>query len=334
MSITFNIIYTIGTVDRLLPFVHTLLKYTDTCCFRLVDNGCSVEEAQRLKNYCQRSDRLEFYSLGVRKIVSHGQALNHLFGLDSSELFAFMDSDIFATGPFLEPHLQALEEHAGICSCLPIWHRPSEIEMREDFAIMGGCFLRTHSQTFLGVSYYAIYRRSAVQSVMDSTGIDFERYTWNQLTPQQQQSLAGLGLKKNLYDTAKVLNIFLQQHGFTLSYEESAHLLHIGAFSGLSLQTQSLHAILRNSLINNMPTALRRYLRRLRDPAYKVLSNEELAETDFRALRRRATTNYLYYLLASNPRTPPERYLSRLPSDLQTDIKALGEQFLALHRAV
>lgn len=329
MALTFNIIYTEKTVDRLLPFVDTLLKHSN-CSFRLVNNGCTAQEAKTLEAYCVHSDRMEYYSMEFSDVLEHGKVLNHLQAIERNEYFAFMDSDIFATGPFLERHLKVLKTHDGICSCLPNWYDHQYVEMKDKLANMTGYFLNNHDH-FLGVSFYSIYHKSAIQETIQSTGINFQRYTWRQLPEQHKSTLINLGLKKNSYDTAKLLNIFLQQRGRKLVYQSTPNLVHLGGFSSLSSQTKSCYFILRNHLIQNMPSPLRRYLRIIRDPSFGVLSNEELTEIDFQALRHRVTVNYIYHLLDANKSELPEVYLRNMPVSIQHEIIALGQQILELH---
>lgn len=331
VDLTFNIIYTTMTVHHLLPFVSTFLEYTN-CKFRLVDNGCTSEEHQILEAFCRQSDRLSFYSFNSANVIPHGQALSQLQEMETSDYFAFMDSDIFATGIFLESHLQSLQEHIAICSCLPIWHSQNEVEMRENFTIMGGCFLKTHNHHFLGVSYYAIYRNHQLTEAIRATGISFSSYHWPQIPNPHQQTLQRLGLQKNFYDTGKVLNILLQQRGETITYQPTPHLVHIGAFSGLSLQYKSEYYKLRNYMLQHLPSPVRMYLRRLRHPAYQIMSAIEQADLDFRTVRRRSTTQYLSHLLTLSSEEKGEQYLQPLPLELQAQIKHLGQQCLEIHK--
>ena len=174
MSTTFNIIYVPGTVRILLPLVHTLLEHAPVR-LRLIDNGCLPEESILIRNVCSLDDRLSFYALPFKGMVEHGHALNHLFEMDEEDIFAFMDSDIFATGPWLDTLLDELETHAGCCSCMPIWHRPDDAEMPSDYNIMGGRYVRTTDGHFLGVTYLAMYRRGAVRRGMDKSRKTFGR---------------------------------------------------------------------------------------------------------------------------------------------------------------
>lgn len=332
MDLTFNIIYTKGTVNQLLPFLYTLLEHTDSCSFRLVDNGCEDKESQVLEYLCQQNDRLKFYSLNVDNVLEHGKVLNHLQSIEKSDYFAFMDSDIFAIGPFLSEHLKALESHAGICACLPVWwDSATETEMQKEFVIMGGEYLNSHNHIFLGVSYYAIYHNYIIRDLIESDDITFQRYTWNQVPRRHQETLIQLGLKKNIYDTSKLLNIFLQRRGGQLIYLNTPSLYHIGGLSRINFQTHLIYYFLRSVLIRHTHSRWRRYLRALRHQDYRNLSEEECAVDDLRTLRTQETVKYLYSLLKTSSNLYSENYLNNFPYLMRANIQEMGKRFLEIY---
>ncbi|NRD89679.1 hypothetical protein C8024_09775 [Sphingopyxis sp. BSNA05] len=100
-QITFNIIYTPGTVIHLLPFVQSLLRQS-AARFRLVDNGCMMPERRILENFVKTHERLELWQMSGDGCRPHGEVLDALFALETPGPFAFMDSDIVASGPFLD----------------------------------------------------------------------------------------------------------------------------------------------------------------------------------------------------------------------------------------
>ena len=101
MTITFNVVFTPGTVRRLLPFTLSLLQGTGVH-LRLVANACGSGEVDLLRDAASADERISHFSLPARDPVAHGAALNHLFEAFPDEPhFAFADSDVIANGDFM-----------------------------------------------------------------------------------------------------------------------------------------------------------------------------------------------------------------------------------------
>lgn len=230
MELEFNIIFTPGTVKYLQLFVFSLLKWSD-CSFRLVANGCSVEEKGLLENLCQKKSRLKFLALPSDTVMRHGQALSFLQTIEQSDYFCFMDSDILATGDFASELAPHLDRCAGVFSSSPMWCRPEERTLLDTYPRMSGWFNRTETGMCLGGTYLAMYDNSVLTSVRQSTSVDFEQRKWANVPVQYQDWLAEVGLTKRVYDTGKLLNLLLLAQGEQLVCVESAFLQHIGGFS-------------------------------------------------------------------------------------------------------
>ncbi|RMG05844.1 MAG: hypothetical protein D6726_00570 [Nitrospirae bacterium] len=137
MNLRFNIIYTPETVRYLLIFVMSLLRWSD-CSFRLVANGCSDDECDLLRRFCLSSEHLEFYRYPSKEMLPHGTVLTQLQKMEEGEFFCFMDSDIFATGPFMDDFRSLLSEYDGVFSCLLGWCNDDEWIIHYDFHIVKG----------------------------------------------------------------------------------------------------------------------------------------------------------------------------------------------------
>lgn len=226
-----NVIFVRGTVQTCLPFLRSLIDVT-SLPLRLVANGCASEEEQLLALACEGSDRLEFHSLNSAKTIEHGLVLDHLLKLEKSEQFSFMDSDIFATGPVCLSDIEPLPGEVACTGCLPVWHSEDDVHMPESFQVMGGRYIRSVSGHFLGCTYLASYRTRPLRELTESMGLSFSRCKRKDLSPDIRVELANLGLTKQVYDTAKVINLMLQRRGFKMSYRNVEALVHVGGISG------------------------------------------------------------------------------------------------------
>ncbi len=230
MMLTFNIIYTPGSVKHLSFFVWSLLKWTPAC-FRLVSNGCLSSEQRYLAKLCRRESRLEFWSIPTKTSLPHGQALNYLQALTQEDHFCFMDSDIFAIGDFATEILPYQSDHAGIFGGMPIWVKDAEQVFPTGFRSMTGMFNRTADDLPLGSTFFAVYDNQQLTEIMQSSGIGFEEYRWAEIPTSVQKQINDLGLAIDLYDTGKVLNLLLLSNGGKLINLALPSLCHVGGTS-------------------------------------------------------------------------------------------------------
>ena len=175
---------------------------------------------------------MEFHSLNSARTIEHGLALDHLLKREKSELFTFMDSDIFATGPVSMSDIEPLPGEVACTGCLPVWHSDDDVRMPESFQVMGGRYVSSASGHFLGCTYLASYRTRPLRELTESMGLSFSRYVRKDLSPDILVKLADLGLTKQIYDTAKVVNLILQDRGNRMSFRNVEGLVHLGGISG------------------------------------------------------------------------------------------------------
>jgi hypothetical protein len=294
LPLQFNIIYVPGTVKLLTLFVFSLLEWSD-CSFRLVSNGCLPEEIDLLRRLCSTTRRLEYLALPFEKVVEHGQALSYLQSLEHSDHFCFIDSDILATGDFLDQFVPLLEQYAGVFSCSSICFRDQEKILLESSLQIFGRHHVTEQGMCLGSTYFAIYNNPTLAQVIQSTRIGFARYRWSDIPPHHQASLTAIGLERKSYDTGKLLNLVLLIRGERTIFLETPALQHIGGMSVTNIPSCKLHSVL-------IASAFRRLVRRLvgkLNPASGTVASpraENLSEGERR--RRRATiTHYFRHLI-------------------------------------
>jgi hypothetical protein len=312
MTLEFNIIYTPGTVKYLSFFVWSLLKWSD-CSFRLVSNGCLSAERRYLQALCRQDERLAFWTMPSKSSLPHGQVLNYLQAMSRADYFCFMDSDIFATGDFLAGLTANLASHTGVFSGMPIWVKEEEEVMPHAFRHMVGTFNRTDRGVCLGCTYVALYDNHVLTEVMQSTGIGFEEYRWHEIPALAQEFLISLDLRKDSYDTGKVLNLLLLSEGAELLYLDSPALCHIGGTSfqvHYDNQPQSIKGRIVNRLMNSKLGSPLKAVRQRRTYASYQKRYQDAPEAEFHLNARQR----------SQHRNPVRQYLLRLLNALFQDV--------------
>ena len=229
-DLQFNIIYTPYTTRSLSMFIPSLLEWMDSR-FRIVANGCSPEEAQMLRDICAGNDRLEFLMLSEDGMMPHGDALNWLHKHTDSKWFCYMDSDIIATGPFMDKVSAQLDECDVFSSGIPLWHAPEDIVLPKSFRRMQGSHIWTDDGACIGCDYFTIFNNELLTRIMKSSGIGFQIYRWNDIPAETQQILREMEMDKTDYDTGKVLTPLLLKQGARYAYEDLDNLRHLGGFS-------------------------------------------------------------------------------------------------------
>lgn len=171
-----------------------------------------------------------------------------------------MDSDILATGDFMNEFTPYLGQYTGIFSGSPLWCLDEEqILLEIGSRIASGWQNRTDTGLCLGSSYFAIYDNRILTQFIQSTGIDFRIYRWQEIPAQWQNHITELGLRELGYDTGKVLNILLLAQGERLCFRESSTLQHIGGISTyVTDESRSLHKRLFRKFNRSAKLAYRR----------------------------------------------------------------------------
>lgn len=271
-----NIIFVKGSVAALQPFLYSLLDLTNLS-FRIVSNGCNRDEEQILIDLCNNSEKLIFLSMNSSKVIEHGIVLDHLLDLEKTDFFSFMDSDIFATGPISYRDILPSDNEVAISSCIPIWHSNLDITMPKTYQIMGGQFIKDAKGYFLGCTYFASYRCRELRELIKTTGLSFKRYQQKELPPKVFPILKKLGLDKSIYDTAKVINILLQEQGHKLSHRKIKNLVHLGGFSGeIKPSVFNLNSLIKNLLRKYLPRSLRALIISVRLSCGKEEANKNI----------------------------------------------------------
>jgi hypothetical protein len=230
MDLTFHIIYTRGTVRSLLGFVTSLLRWSNAR-FRLVANGCKDEELKLLQAFCSQNERTEWLSLSAEERLQHGDALEKLARQESSPFFCFMDSDILASGYFLDRFQPLLNAYSALFSGRPVWNTPQDSILPENMPLLDGRYLFTKEGLCLGSTYFAIYHRATLLEILDETGVSLHWTNWNGIPAHIQERLQAMQMQMTWYDTTRILLLFYHQKNLPIKYVEENHLHHLGGVS-------------------------------------------------------------------------------------------------------
>jgi len=229
-ELQFNIIFTPHTVRYLGPFVHSLLKWS-TCDYRIVNNGCGSDEQKLLQELCATSDRLEYLNMSEDEMIQHGIALNWLLERTASPWFCFIDSDILATGPFLEDIAAELENADVFSTGHPLWHSPADIVLPPSFQRLHGIHFATTDDKVLSGTYFAVYRKEVLEEAMQSTGVDLRIYRWDDVPERHHAALRQAGLVKLEYDTGMLLTSLMYAQNVRFAVRDLEQICHLGGFS-------------------------------------------------------------------------------------------------------
>lgn len=240
-----KIIYVRGTVAKLLTYFESLLEHTDWR-FTLVSNGCTPDERRMLEAVAAaHGDRVDVRLRLADDVIVHGAMLDKLLLEEPSPYFCFIDSDVLATSATPLSSLLPNEDEVATCSCLPIWHRPADSVMPQNFEIASGRYLWTDDGRVIGVTYAAAYRTAHLREHLERWGVGLEQCEWNALPARTQAELSRRGFKHRTYDTAKVANVLIQTEDCRMAHREIPSLVHIGGQSGL-FDDSSIRSRLRN----------------------------------------------------------------------------------------
>ncbi len=300
-DIIFNVIFVPGSVQLLSPLMLSFLDTGPGYSIRLVSNGCNTKEDETLRAISKKNQRFQFHKIATKRMLDHGAALTILQQMEASSVFAFMDSDIFATGDFLTELNWQPAQSAAMFSCPPVWGSQELTELPEGFGVLSGVYNRLHDGFCVGSSYFAMYDNQLLSDVMESTGIRFKKYFWKQLPQALQDELAGAGKQMILYDTGKLITILLQlRSGLPVQFRHCRYLEHIGGVSGTGL-SRSHQSDGRTDQYRRIAANALRYLRpRLNvHPDWRRLSvDEEIRWVDARSSRRRNVCAFFSELMA------------------------------------
>ncbi len=340
-QLTFNILFLPGTVRELSLFLLTLQDRTKHTRFNIWSNGCKREENDLLYHFAQRYDRCQF-EVFSETLLPHGEVLTELQRNETSHRFAFMDSDIFATGEFMSNLERRLEHATAVFSCPPIWSCGELDRLPAGFEALSGIISLLNDGSCVGNSYLAIYDNDALSDLIRKTGLTFSKITWPEIPTPIQQVLRQNGMEKVLYDTGKLLNILLAIDGHRLEFAKSPNLVHIGGISGtvkaVNLNENVARPSMRHRINIRLPRLLRTVIGQLRgqDSWSQGLSSAELTWQSKKSLRRKRTslelTSFLRAKVNGRVHQPDLAGLPRQVKDAVVEVESKLSELYIGHR--
>ena len=229
-DLVFNIVWTGSVFPYLKHFVVSQIRHSEAR-FRFVANGCPPDQVDLMRQFAaSHADRVVEVFVSSWSMDRHGDALDSVLEQrDDGEHFCFVDPDILAEGPFLPEFVEALEGGcAGVTSGKGIWNDDPTVPPGHP-GVPGECFYSQEGYLF-GSPHFAMYRSDALRETVKRWGVRFGS-AGNDLTPEARAALTAAGHDYWIYDTGKVVNIFLQVDGHRLCHFEHPALLHVGGMS-------------------------------------------------------------------------------------------------------
>lgn len=226
-QVVFNVVWTGRTFDDLRPFVASQVAHSGAR-FRFVVNACPPDQREAMEHFAAAHPGrvVEVREVATDRMIRHGAALDAVLAdRDDGALFALIDPDIVARGPFLGPLLDRLGDHHAVTSGREVWAE-GNVRPAAHPGVNGEHFFDQDGFTF-GSPHLALYRRDALVDTMRRWDVGFAS-AGNDISEGARAALASIERDYWVYDTAKIVNILLQVDGGRLAHTEVDSLLHVG----------------------------------------------------------------------------------------------------------
>ncbi len=194
----------------------------------LVANGFDQTQIQQLNDYAEQYDFVEVLDVPTKRILSHGQALNHAYQQSQDALFCFADHDIFPTSHITTEILAKLQDFDVVC----MGNRPENTAA--EYRGFAASAENTQSGTPLATSFFSVYKRTAIRAAKQYCDVGFEQYFRTSQIPKQLVEHADIQALREpfLVDTCKALSLAMHEVGKTVAHMGSAQVCHLGGMCG------------------------------------------------------------------------------------------------------
>lgn len=194
----------------------------------LVANGFDQQQFQQLQDLTAGHDFVHLMDLPTKRILSHGQALNHAFHASNDAYFCFADHDIFPT----QDLAGVINESAGNYDVICFGDRPENTAI--EYKGFAASATQTQSGIPLATSFFSVYKRSVTAAAMAQQKIGFEQYFRRSQIPKgwaNHPDIAELN-EPFLVDTCKLLSLVMHQMGCKVSNLGAGYVCHLGGLCG------------------------------------------------------------------------------------------------------
>ena len=229
-AFVFNVVWTGNVFPYLRPFVASQIAQSGAR-FRFVANGCPVDQIECMERYAaEHADRVVEVLDVSSEMIPHGAALDRVRDRrDDGEFFCLIDPDIKANAPFLADFAGLLADGcAAVTSGKEIWSADNFVPAGSK-GVAGQHFFDRDGFVF-GSPHLALYRRDALEATAQRWNVGFGS-GGDKLRADAREQLAEMGLPYIVYDTAKLVNVFLQADGARVVHRDLPQLLHIGGLA-------------------------------------------------------------------------------------------------------
>jgi hypothetical protein len=230
-AFVFNIVWTGTVFPYLRHFVSSQLTHSGAR-FRFVANACPPDQIELMEAFAAQHPTQvdEVLVVSTEEMIPHGAALERVRAeRDDGDWFCLIDSDIRATGSFVGDFSAVL---AAGCSAVTsgrgVWSETDVVP--EGHAGVNGEYFWSADGFLFGSPHFAMYRREAIDAVAARWGVGFAS-GGPDLSSEATAALEAAGLRYWLWDTGKLLNVFLQLDGHRVCHHEHPNLMHIGGMS-------------------------------------------------------------------------------------------------------
>lgn len=226
----FNIVWAGADFPYLRYFVASQIAQSGAR-FRFVANGCPPEQVTMMEDFASRSDgRVVEVVVASEQMAAHGVALDHVLGSrDDGEFFCFADPDILARGPYVDDFARHLREGCdAVTSGKGVWIDSDVIP--DGHPGVSGEFFRSSDGFLFGSPHFAMYHREPLEETTARWGIGFKS-AGPDLSDEAKAFLTEQNRMYLIFDTGKLVNVFLQADGHHLCHEEHPNLVHVGGMS-------------------------------------------------------------------------------------------------------
>jgi hypothetical protein len=227
--ITFNVLFTPGSVGRLLPFALSLLQGSGVRV-RVVANGCGSDEVDLMRAATRVDQRMSHYVLPNRNPIEHGQALNRLFEAFDEPHFAIADSDVIADGDFMDS-LQPIAPGTAVFSATPVWVADGDAVLPAGTTFLSGRQRSLEDGTPIGSTYLAVYERATIEPLWRQSPRGFGVHFRHMLPREMQTAFSERGWRFRMFDSCRLVNLLLLVDGHRLENRSIPELHHVGGYS-------------------------------------------------------------------------------------------------------
>lgn len=229
-AFVFNIVWT-GTVFTHLRYLVASQMAHSRARFRFLANGCPSEQVALMERFAERHpDRVVEVLVTSPTMVNHGAALDAAREQrDDGDHFCFVDPDIFALGPFVGTFAEALDGScAAVTSGRGVWCEDDRVPPGHPG--VAGEHFRSQEGFLFGSPHFAMYRSGPLAETIERWAVTFVS-AGSGLSEEAQARLQAAGHDYFIFDTGKLVNIFLQESGHRLCHQEHPNLVHVGGVS-------------------------------------------------------------------------------------------------------